>query len=69
MYTDPSAYRQGIPNPYYLRTHHTRLRDNAIIQNAEQHAVDKTPTDITHSEMLVYRAILLLFLAAALASG
>ena len=25
MYTDPSAYRQDIPNPYYLRTHHTRL--------------------------------------------
>jgi len=25
MYTDPSAYSQGIPNPYSLRTHHTRL--------------------------------------------
>ena len=25
MYTDSSAYRQGIPNPYCLRTHHTRL--------------------------------------------
>ena len=25
MYTDPSAYSQGIPNPYCLRTHHTRL--------------------------------------------
>ena len=38
-------------------------------RSISMHAVDKTPTDITHSEMLVYRAILLLFLAAALASG
>ena len=26
MYTDLCAYREGIPNPYYLRTRHKRLR-------------------------------------------
>ena len=39
MYTDPSAYRQGILNPYYLRTHHTRLH---VFQRDQHLDVRKT---------------------------